>query len=59
MINKEREEDLETLLHHLTAAQRILWRLKWRGDADQLEASIKKSRAQLRKVWRAAQKNGE
>lgn len=57
MIDKSREEDLEALLHHLCSAQRIIWRLKWRGDlVDGVEALVKKSRRQLRKLWREAQK---
>ena len=55
-MDREREEDLETLLHHLRAAQRIIWRLKWRGDlVDGVEALVKKSQRQLRKLWRDAQ----
>ncbi|SFN49805.1 hypothetical protein SAMN05216224_10676 [Thioclava dalianensis] len=56
MIDREREEDLETLLHHLRAAQRIIGRLRWRGAlVDGVEALIKKSQGQLRNLWRDAQ----
>lgn len=51
-----REEDLETLLHHLFEAQKIVARLKFRGSLkDALADAVTTTRKHLRKAWRNAQ----